>query len=125
MIGCNTKKIDDVGSYLNGFIIAEDKIIGNNGIRFGKSKHLSSLLLDLKKYIDINAIMNVAYFENFDRLNFKIGHLTKDFKLKEKGNQFDILLHKGDFGIEPCAYVLGKNAVDVANKILKIREEIK
>lgn len=121
----NPKGSDDVAAFLNGLIVADEKITSYNGIRFGKSKHLSSLLLNLKKYFDINAIMNVAYFENFDRLDFKIGYLTKDFKLKEKGNQFDILLHKGDFGIEPCAYILGKNAVDVANKILKIREEIK
>ena len=38
--------------------------------------------------------------------------------------QVDILLHRGDFGIEPCAYILGKNAVEVVNKFLKIREDI-
>jgi len=51
--------------------------------------------------------------------------LTKDFKLQDNKNNVDVLLHKGDFGIEPCAYVLGRDAVDVVNKVIKIKEEIK
>jgi len=42
------------------------------------------------------------------------------FQLKEPGKDFDILIHKGDFGIEPCAYLLGKDAVDVTNKLLNL-----
>ena len=57
--------------------------------------------------------------------NFQYSSLTKDFKLKDTKKNIDILLHEGDFGIEPCAYILGKDAVDVANKIIKIKEEIK
>ena len=46
-------------------------------------------------------------------------------KLKESKKNVDILMHKGDFGIEPCAYVLGKDAVDVVKKVIKIKEELK
>jgi predicted fused transcriptional regulator/phosphomethylpyrimidine kinase len=35
------------------------------------------------------------------------------------------LFHKGDFGIEPCAYIIGKDAVDVVNKLIKIKEKLK
>ncbi len=45
----NAKNSDDVAAFLNGLIIADDKITGYNGIRFGKSKHLSSLLIEFKK----------------------------------------------------------------------------
>jgi len=111
---------DDVAAFLNGFIIADDKITGNNGIRFGKSKHLSSLLLDLKKNLNINAIMNIAYFKEISKCNLKIDYLSKDYNLMENKKSVDILIHKGDFGIEPCAYILGKDAVDVSKKLLQI-----
>lgn len=120
----DAKKPDDVASFLNGLIIAEDKITGYNSIRFGKSKHLSSLLIKLNKNLDSNAIMNVSYNKKIEKTSFKTAFLTKDFKLKESKKGFDILIHKGDFGIEPCAYILGKDAVDVSNKLLKIIHEV-
>ena len=116
---------DDVAAFLNGLIIADDKITGYNGIRFGRSKHLSSLLLDLSDRINVGAIMNIAYVEKLENIGFNIGYLTKDFKMKNADKQVDVLLHKGDFGIEPCAYILGKDAVDVVNKVLKIKGKIK
>lgn len=116
---------NDIAAFLNGLIIADDKITGHNGIRFGESKHLSTLLLDLKDKINVNAIMNIAYLKNINKSIFTIGYLSKDYKLKDNHKKLDILLHKGDFGIEPCSYVLGKDAIDVVNKILKIKEEIK
>jgi hypothetical protein len=116
---------EDVAAFLNGLIIADDKITNNNGIRFGKSKHLSSLLIYLKNYIEINAIMNVAYIKNIEKTSFSYSNLTKDFKFKDRKKDVDILLHDGDFGIEPCAYILGKDAIDVVNKFIKLIEELK
>ena len=121
----NAEGPDDIAAFLNGLIIADDKVTGNNGIRFGRSKHLSSLLLYLGEIIDINAIINIAYIEDVLKTSFSYSYLTKDFKLQDNKNNVDILLHKGDFGIEPCAYILGKDAVDVVNKVLRIKEEIK
>jgi len=115
----------DVAAFLNGLIVVDGIVTSINGIRFGTSKHLSSLLLYLRDAIDVNAIMNVAYIKELERTNFSYSYLAKDFKLQGNVKKVDILLHKGDFGIEPCAYILGKNAVDVVNKIIKIKEEIK
>jgi hypothetical protein len=116
---------DDIAAFQNGLIIIDNKVSSNNGIKFGKSKHLSNLLLYLKSKIEVNAIMNIAYRKDLEKTKFIYGLLTKDFKLKNSNKKVDILLHKGDFGIEPCAYILGRDAVDVVNKFLKIREEIK
>lgn len=118
------KNSEDIAAFLNGLIIADDKVTSNNGIRFGKSRHLSSLLLYLRDHINVNAIMNIALIKNVEKTSFSYSYLSKDFKLKDIKN-VDILLHKGDFGIEPCAYVLGKDAVDVVNKVIKIRRDIK
>jgi predicted fused transcriptional regulator/phosphomethylpyrimidine kinase len=125
MANDTAKKTEDVAAFLNGFILADDRIISNNGIRFGGSKHLSKLLLDLKKKINVSAIMNIAYLDNVEIFDFSFAYMTKDFGLKNQTNQIDILLHKGDFGIEPCAYILGKDAVDVSKKLLIIAEGIK
>lgn len=124
MIRDNAESIEDVASFLNGLIIADDKVISNNGIRFGKSKHLSSLLINLKESIDAKAIMNIAYIKNIKKISLNFDYLTNDFKLDTRKKNVDMLLHRGDFGIEPCAYVIGKDAVDVVNKILKIRDEL-
>jgi predicted fused transcriptional regulator/phosphomethylpyrimidine kinase/predicted XRE-type DNA-binding protein len=121
----NAKKSDDVASFLNGLIITEDKITGYNSIRFGKSKHLSSLLLNLKNKINANAIMNIAYIKNVEKTDMNYVYLAKDYSLKDRLNKVDILLHKGDFGIEPCAYIIGENAVDVVNKLIKIKDKLK
>ena len=114
---------EDVASFLNGLIIADDKVIGFNGIRFGKSKHLSSLLLYLKAIIDVNAIMNLAYIKDIGKTGFNYSYLTKGFKFVDNKTKVDVLLHKGDFGLEPCAYVLGKDAVEVVNKVMRLKEE--
>jgi predicted fused transcriptional regulator/phosphomethylpyrimidine kinase len=119
----NAESSEDVASFLNGLIIADEKVTGINGIQFGKSKHLSSLLLYIKDKLDVNAIMNIAYSASIKKTGFRYSSLTKDFKLKNCKNSIDILLHEGDFGIEPCAYILGNDAVDVVNKIIKIKEE--
>jgi len=116
----NPESSDDVAAFLNGLLLVEDSVTGHNGIRFGRSKHLSTLLLDLKDKIDANAIMNIAYNEDILKTNFNVGFLSKNFRLIDENKQFDILIHKGDFGIEPCAYVLGKDAVDVSKKILRV-----
>ena len=121
----NATDTSDIAAFLNGLMLVDDKITGHNGIRFGKSKHLSSLLLDLKQKICIHAIMNIAYIEDPENTNYNIEYLTKDFNLKEAKKDIDILLHKGDFGIEPCAYVLGKDAVDVSKKVIQILDGIK
>jgi predicted fused transcriptional regulator/phosphomethylpyrimidine kinase len=125
MAKSNAKSQDDIASYLNGLIIADDIIISYNGINFGKSKHLSSLLLYLKEFLEINSIMNIAYIDDILNSDFNYSYLTKDFKLKDKQEDVDILLHKGDFGIEPCAYIVGNDAIDVVKKFIKIKEKFK
>lgn len=116
----NPKGPEDIASFLNGLIIADNKITGYNSIRFGKSKHLSSILLKHKLSLDFNAIMNIAYVKELEKTKLSVGFLTKNFELKDSKKNYDILIHKGDFGIEPCAYILGKDAIDVTDKLLKI-----
>jgi predicted fused transcriptional regulator/phosphomethylpyrimidine kinase len=121
----NPKNQSDIAAFLNGLTIVDDRIAEYNGVRFGNSKHLSSLLLGFKDKLDAKAIMNIAYVKGIKNAGFNVGYLTKDFKLKDGRKNIDILVHEGDFGIEPCAYVLGKDAIDVSKKVLKIADGLK
>jgi predicted fused transcriptional regulator/phosphomethylpyrimidine kinase len=114
---------DDIASFVNGLIIVDQNIVGHNGIRFGCSKHLSSLLLRLVRVSNIRAIMNIAYSIDLKQTKLSIGYLGNNFELVEFDPSFDILLHEGDFGIEPCAYILGKDAIEVSSKLKQIIEE--
>jgi len=116
---------EDIASFTNGLIIADNSIVGYNGIRFGSSKHLSELLLKLREKFDVSAIMNIAFFDSISSKDLSIGHLTKEYGLQKQYTTADILLHNGDFGIEPCSYVIGENAVDVVKKVLQVGEKIK
>ena len=121
----NPLDVDDIAAFQNGLIIIDEHIASNNGIRFGKSKHLSSLILNLYKKINVNSMMNIAYIDEKKLRNYNYEFLSKNYRLKNNTKQLDILLHKGDFGIEPCAYVLGNDAIEVVKKVLKLKEEIK
>lgn len=122
MVKDNAESIEVVASFLNGLIIADDKVKSNNGIRFGKSKHLSSFLIFLKTFIDAKAFMNIAYIKNIKKTNFNFNYLTNDFKLSARNRNVDILLFRADFGFEPCFYIIVIDAVDVVDKILRIRD---
>ncbi|MBD3164224.1 hypothetical protein GF323_03425 [Candidatus Woesearchaeota archaeon] len=118
MAASDAKDMDDVACFNNGIVIVDNMISSINGIRFGKSKHLAQLLLYLKQNMDVNAIMNIRYRKGF--LGLKASELTSDYRLAKDEKNIDILLHKGGFGIEPCAYVLGKDAKDAAKKVIKL-----
>jgi len=118
---------NDIASYHSGLILANSKIINHNGITFGTSNHLSTLLLQIKKkYPKVNAIMNLAYPKQLTKLKtLTTSKLTKEYLLETCAYQPDLLLHPGSFGIEPCAYLIGKDANEVAEKLHLILEEMK
>ena len=113
----NPVDINDVACFVNGLIIMNNKVSSINSVQFGKSKHLASLVVKLK----IGAIMNIRYNESYKK-KFSYTILSKDFGLNKHGD-YDLLFHEGDFGIEPCCYVIGYSAKDIAKKVLKIMGE--
>ncbi len=120
----DAKSPEDVASFLNGLVVVDGKVSSFNGVRFGASKHLSSLLLYLQNSLNVHAIMNIAYFPNIPKSRLHSSYLTQDFKLLDDTKHADILFHKGDFGIEPCTYILGTDAIDAAKKFLIFLEEV-
>lgn len=120
MCSSNAQSPKDVASVEGGLIFVNNRLSYYGSVGFGKSNHLAKLLLKIKEKSDkINSIMNIRNLKL--EKNIKIRMLDKDFSVNQNLNDVDVLMHKGGFGIEPCAYIIGKNAMEVVNKLKKIR----
>jgi len=81
---------------------------------FGASHHLASILISSGK----KAVVNIRYSEAI-REAIRRSNLTISSSPEKPA---DVLVDRGGFGIEPCAYVFGHDAVDAALRVQKIAE---
>ncbi len=119
------KSEKDIGSVPGGLVIVNGKVKGYNEPEFGVSRHLSDILLYAMSISDDAAsVIDIKYSDDIrQRLRkARLRHyfLDGDYEIESKKKSFDALVHKGSFGIEPCCYVFGKNAVDAAEKCLRL-----
>lgn len=92
------------------------KVTAVSDPEFGASHHLASILLKTSN----RAVINIRYTEEIRSLFKKTG-LSFTSSPDEPA---DVLIDEGGFGIEPCAYIFGKDAVDAALKIQKVAERL-
>lgn len=88
--------------------------------RFGCSNYLAGMLLDLRrKNGDLGAVMNIQYNDTTRRAFSEAGWkgLPLERLKSYDGGRLDFLLEKAAPGIEPNAYVLGKDALDVVRRV--------
>jgi XRE family transcriptional regulator, thiamine biosynthesis regulator len=106
------KKTSDIASIAGGIVFINNVVSFYGPVGFENSRNLASLILKMKthgnKYRSIMNIRYNSYKTSLKTLNYNGGKIPKGT---------DILLHKGAFGIEPCAYILGNDAVDVVHKL--------
>lgn len=81
---------------------------------FGASHHLASILIETGK----KAVINIKYTNEICSC-LKMLRLSMGKSVKEPA---DVLIDEGSFGIEPCAYIFGRDAVDAALKVKKVAE---
>ncbi len=103
---------------------------------FGVSRHLSTLLLAIiRKDPDFRAIMNIRYDANVEQVLKENGDRALRLDRDRYGSlpemigamemiHCDIFIDPGDFGIEPCTYLLGPGAPTLVRKALGIRDRI-
>jgi len=99
---------------------------------FGASQHLSELLLALGNSKH-KAVINIKLDKDVEKALGRSSLKTVTFDRKGKKDLFrfakenaaecDVILDHGDFGIEPCTYVLGQSAVDASRKIILLMGE--
>ncbi len=116
---------------------------------FGASKHMAKAVLKAMEFNEnIRAAANIKYSKEIIDAAKKLGYKVSYYDRKEeppeikaaegktipwgieqaikklKGEVPDIVYHLGDWGKEPMINIFGKDAVDVAYKIVRIAKEL-
>ncbi|ENN95708.1 hypothetical protein J422_06466 [Methanocaldococcus villosus KIN24-T80] len=134
------KDINDIAS-LTGRIVKnkENSFYIAGDFKFGVNGHIARVVLSASKINPkVRACMNIRYDEDLiDRLkdNFKITSFNRKDEPKnvstmewgvsvalKKDKEADIIYDTGDVGKEPMIRVLGKDAIDVVNKVKEIEK---
>jgi len=113
-------------------------------IRFGASSHLSSIILTtMQVFPEIRAAMNISYSEEVVDRARSLGLRVANYDRKEEppdikalegmsvrwgvyravrggGEPPDLIYHLGDLGKEPMIVVLGRDAIEVVGKAVRI-----
>ena len=135
--------IGDVAAFPGRIIGLRDTVATHSDPEFGASQHVANIILTVMKFDpEYCSAMNIRYSkENVAQLRrkgFLIGHFDRRLepkKVKEKeGSSLewgvgevlkkmkripDFIYDEGDVGKEPMVRVLGKNPIEVVNKIAK------
>lgn len=104
----------DVAAVPGRLIPVHGTVIAVSAPEFGASHHLASILISSRKKAVINIRYSDAIHEAINKSNLEIS--------TSPGEPGDVLVDRGGFGIEPCAYVFGDDAVDAALRVQMIAE---
>jgi hydroxymethylpyrimidine kinase / phosphomethylpyrimidine kinase / thiamine-phosphate diphosphorylase len=135
--------IEDVAAFPGRIVRFRDSVATFGDPEFGASKHIANIILTVMKFDpDYCSAMNIRYSEEkvmqLRRRGFLVGHFDRSLeprKVKQKEGSTlewgvgavlekmrripDFIYDQGDMGKEPMIRVLGKNPMEVVNKILK------
>ena len=135
--------IEDVAAFPGRIIRFKNSVVTQSDPEFGASQHVANIILTVTKFDpEYCSAMNIRYSkENVTQLEgkgFLIGHFDRRLepkKVKEReGSSLewgvgetlrkmkrvpDFIYDEGDVGKEPMIRVLGRNPLDVVQKILK------
>jgi hydroxymethylpyrimidine/phosphomethylpyrimidine kinase len=138
------ERMEDVAAFPGRIVRFKDSVATSSDPEFGASQHVANIILTVMKFDpEYCSAMNVRYSkENIAQLRrkgFLVGHFDRRLepkRLKEKeGSSLewgvgevlrkmkrvpDFIYDEGDVGKEPMIRVLGRNPMDVVQKILQI-----
>jgi len=137
------QSIKDVAAFPGRIVRFKDSVATHSDAEFGASQHIANIILTVMKYDpEYCSAMNIRYSkENVAQLRrkgFLVGHFDRQLeprKVKEKeGSSLewgvgevlrkmkqapDFIYDEGGMGKEPMIRVLGRNPMEVVNKIVK------
>ena len=135
--------IGDVAAFPGRIVRFKDSVATHSDAEFGASQHIANIILTVMKFApEYCSAMNIRYSkENLAQLkrkNFLIGHFDRRLEPKrvkeEEGSSLewgvkeilknlrrvpDFIFDEGDVGKEPMIRVLGREPMEVIQKILK------
>ncbi len=139
----------DVAGIPGRIVRAGERIVVTTCPTFGASRHVANYVLVAMKYDpNVRAAMNIKYSEEIinvcKELGWKVSFYDRskeppevkkiegrstiwgaDVAIKALGQVPDVIYHRGDWGKEPMTIILGKDAIDVVNKILRLLNALK
>jgi len=122
----------DVASIPGRLIIVRGKVMSPTTPEFNASRHTTNLLLEINGLQNsIRALMNISYGERILGVCRDMG-LKEKLLLRENGSlvigaldpDVDLLIDEGAFGIEPCIYLVGRDALDVSRKAVAVSRSL-
>lgn len=144
-----SRTINDVAGVPGRIVRYFNTVKPSGNPAFGASKHMAKAVLKALEFNEkIRAAANIKYSKEIVDAARKLGYKISYYDRKEeppeikavegqtipwgieqaikklKGEVPDIIYHLGDWGKEPMINVFGKDAVDVAYKIVKIAKEL-
>jgi hydroxymethylpyrimidine kinase/phosphomethylpyrimidine kinase len=135
--------IGDVAAFPGRIVRFKDSVATHSDPEFGASQHVANIILTVMKFDpEYCSVMNIRYSKvnvaQLRRKGFLVGHFDRRLepkRVKEKeGSSLewgvgevlkkmkrvpDFIYDEGDVGKEPMIRVLGKNPMEVVNKIVK------
>lgn len=135
----NAKGVTDVAGVPGRLVKIRGKVMSLMDPEFGVSNHLAKLLLRVMAVNpEVRSVINTAYNEDIaeviKRMSFHYAVFERapsqkgeealfDFAeeaFKENKGWLDVIIDTGGVGIEPNAYFFDRNAVRLADKIVKV-----
>ncbi len=121
---------DDVASFPGRLMDRSGTITGALPPEFGASNHLAQILLwAMEGHREIRAATNLAHTHGISHILEGSGGLFVLDRSKEdisevltdpSRGELRYLLDPGDFGVEPCLYIFGRNSQDLVLEVLEI-----
>ena len=141
------ENFEDVAAFPGRITKVHDSIAAFSNPEFGGSRHIARIILTMMNHDpNFRSAMNIRFSEkiiqtcegvglkvrSFDRADEPLEIKMQEGSSLEWGTQEvlkhgeipDIIFDRGDVGKEPMVRVIGKNPDEVAQKILKIAQEI-
>lgn len=139
----NAEGIEDVAAFPGRIIRYKDSVATLSDPEFGASQHIANIILTVMKFDpEYCSAMNIRYSKEnvaqLKRKGFLVGHFDRRFEPKsvkqKEGSSLewgvgealrklrrvpDFIYDQGDVGKEPMIRVLGRDPMEVVNKILK------
>lgn len=118
----------DVAALPGGLVESRGRVRAPSAPEFGVSKTLAEVLLAAAERSDVRAALNMRpeplFLEAARRAGLAVAEMPgaeeRDpdaLRRRLAAEVPDVLWHKGDFGIEPIAYVFGADAAAVARRV--------
>ncbi|MCX8183717.1 MAG: bifunctional hydroxymethylpyrimidine kinase/phosphomethylpyrimidine kinase [Crenarchaeota archaeon] len=142
------KSVGDVAGIPGRFVKLGDRVLAVRGPEFGASSHVARIVLKVMEYgEEWRAAMNIKYsseiIEACESLGFTVSFFDRreepeEVKAREgeslpwgvgkaiekAGRIPDVIYDLGDVGKEPMVRILGRNAVEVATKVLTVASKL-